>query len=95
MFATENDVRVSPIVRQTQWPFKVDSPTFGGQIRDDQFGKESANTCTTKGPRLAKNIAAVREGLQENTRQSILRRLQRANFALGLGPTPVQDPTDP
>ncbi|KAJ8954546.1 hypothetical protein NQ318_000780 [Aromia moschata] len=29
-------------------PFKVDSPTFGGQIRDDRFGKQSANTSTSK-----------------------------------------------
>lgn len=30
------------------WPLKVDSPTFGGQIQDDRFGKQLANTRKSK-----------------------------------------------
>lgn len=35
--------RVTPIFWQTWWPFKLDSPTFGDQNRDNRFDELSAN----------------------------------------------------
>ncbi|KAJ8942140.1 hypothetical protein NQ318_021648 [Aromia moschata] len=59
-YESENVARVAPILQQMRWPFKVDSPTFGGQIGDDRFGKQSANTSTSKERQIDREIAAVR-----------------------------------
>ena len=47
-FVNANFARVAPILQQTRSPFIVDSPKFGGQIRDDPFGKQEVNTRTSK-----------------------------------------------
>ena len=48
VFISANVVRFTSILQQMLQPFKVDSPTFRGQVQDDQFGKQSANTRMSK-----------------------------------------------
>ncbi|KAJ8953160.1 hypothetical protein NQ318_017188 [Aromia moschata] len=71
-FVSENITRVSPILRQMRWPFKVDSPTSVGQIR---------TPVRQRNVRWAENIAAVRVSVQENLRQSIPLRAQELGFS--------------
>ena len=90
-----------PLYRRRGGPSKS-TPMFGGQIRDDGFGKQSVNTHTScqigwEHRRCPWKCAGEPETVNSSpcTRTRIFADFNLANFALGLGPASVQDPTDP
>ncbi|KAJ8963218.1 hypothetical protein NQ318_018684 [Aromia moschata] len=77
---------------------------FGGQIRDDRFGKQPANTSTLKERQIGREhcrcpckCAGEPDAVNSSpcTRTRPFTGFNLVNFASRLRPTPLQDPSDP
>lgn len=69
-FVSANVARITSILRHTRWPFKVDFPTFGVQIREDWFGKQPTPLRQRNANRPRTSLLSVR----------VCRRLRGSRF---------------
>ncbi|KAJ8956915.1 hypothetical protein NQ318_014333 [Aromia moschata] len=69
----------------TRWPFKVDSPRFGDQIRDDRFGKQSANIRCGDKTRTQKQVCEIINTKYPDRRisQSMVSRMENKSREFG------------